>query len=100
MPKRARVAEVFPLNSRLSTLPCYLGGLQTWRDAMAGQGSAGNVLAAPVQLFHSRPGPTAARSDHRCRRSVPLGCALWIVLLGWLVHIWSVIDAARWKGVA
>lgn len=23
---------------------------------------------------------------------------LWIILLGWLVHLWSIIDAARWKG--
>ena len=22
---------------------------------------------------------------------------LWIVLLGWLIHRWSVIDAATWK---
>ena len=23
---------------------------------------------------------------------------LWIFLLGWLVHLWSVLDAALWKG--
>jgi hypothetical protein len=23
--------------------------------------------------------------------------ALWIVLLGWVIHLWSVVDAARWK---
>jgi hypothetical protein len=27
-----------------------------------------------------------------------LAGALWIVWLGWLVHLYSIIDAARWKG--
>jgi hypothetical protein len=22
---------------------------------------------------------------------------LWIVLLGWAIHLWSVLDAALWK---
>ena len=22
---------------------------------------------------------------------------LWIIWLGWIVHLWSIIDAARWK---
>jgi TM2 domain-containing membrane protein YozV len=26
-----------------------------------------------------------------------LASALWFVLLGWTVHLWSVIDAALWK---
>ena len=26
-----------------------------------------------------------------------LAAALWIVLLGWLVHLWSIIDAAMFK---
>jgi len=25
---------------------------------------------------------------------------LWIVLLGWLIHLWSIIDAAMFKGSA
>ena len=23
---------------------------------------------------------------------------LWIILLGWLVHLWSIVDAAVWRG--
>ena len=23
--------------------------------------------------------------------------SLWIVLLGWIIHLWSIIDAARYK---
>lgn len=26
-----------------------------------------------------------------------LAGALWIVLLGWIIHLWSIIDAAIWK---
>lgn len=21
----------------------------------------------------------------------------WLVLMGWLIHLWSVLDAARWE---
>ena len=27
-----------------------------------------------------------------------LAAVLWIVLLGWLIHLWSILDAALWKG--
>ena len=36
---------------------------------MAGQGSTGNVIAA----------------------------VLWWFLLGWIIHLWSILDAALWK---
>jgi TM2 domain-containing membrane protein YozV len=26
-----------------------------------------------------------------------LAAALWIVLLGWLIHLWSILDAALYK---
>ena len=26
-----------------------------------------------------------------------LAGALWIILLGWVIHLWSIIDAAVWK---
>ncbi|HVZ17321.1 MAG TPA: hypothetical protein VG897_09410 [Terriglobales bacterium] len=35
---------------------------------MAGQGSTGNVIAA-----------------------------LWFILMGWIIHLWSILDAALWK---
>ncbi len=22
---------------------------------------------------------------------------LWIILLGWVIHLWSILDAALWK---
>jgi hypothetical protein len=27
-----------------------------------------------------------------------LAAALWWILMGWVIHLWSIIDAARWKG--
>ncbi len=25
---------------------------------------------------------------------------LWLVLMGWLIHLWSTVDAAVWKGTS
>jgi hypothetical protein len=26
-----------------------------------------------------------------------LAAALWFFLMGWIVHLWSILDAAMWK---
>ena len=26
-----------------------------------------------------------------------LAGVLWIILLGWIIHLWSILDAALWK---
>jgi hypothetical protein len=26
-----------------------------------------------------------------------LAAVLWLIFLGWLIHLWSIIDAALWK---
>lgn len=26
-----------------------------------------------------------------------LAAALWVILMGWIIHLWSIIDAALWK---
>ena len=28
-----------------------------------------------------------------------LAAVLWFILMGWVIHLWSVLDAARWKPV-
>ena len=80
---------------------------------MAGQGSTGNVIAA---MTASR---SAAMSTSRCCRTarffIPglgqliqgrpmravvmfvLAAILWWFLLGWVIHLWSILDAALWK---
>ena len=27
-----------------------------------------------------------------------LAGVLWVFLMGWIIHLWSIIDAALWKG--
>ena len=26
-----------------------------------------------------------------------LAAVLWLILLGWIIHLWSILDAATWK---
>jgi hypothetical protein len=26
-----------------------------------------------------------------------LAAVLWFLLLGWIIHLWSIVDAALWK---
>ncbi|MFT6399959.1 MAG: TM2 domain-containing membrane protein YozV [Bradymonadia bacterium] len=63
---------------------------------MSGQGSSGNVIAALASFFipglgQLIQGRLFAALLHFCFAGV-----LWIFMLGWLVHLWSILDAARW----
>lgn len=64
---------------------------------MSGQGSAGNVLSALASFFI--PGLGQLLQGRLIMALVMfVGAAvLWWFLLGWLVHLWSVLDAALWK---
>jgi TM2 domain-containing membrane protein YozV len=64
---------------------------------MAGQGSAGNVIAALSSFFIPGLGQLIQGRPLVALVMFVLAGALWIVLLGWIVHLWSIIDAARWK---
>ena len=63
------------------------------------QGSAGNVIAAVCSFFIPGLGQLVQGRLLAALIHFVLAGLLWIVLLGWLVHLWSIIDAARWKGV-
>ena len=67
---------------------------------MAGQGSTGNVIAAVCSLFVPGLGQLVQGRLGRAILQFLLAAALWIILLGWLIHLWSVIDAATWKGAS
>ena len=62
---------------------------------MAGPGSGGHVLAALCsfvipglgQLWQGRLGMALVH--------FVLAAILWFFFLGWLMHLWSIIDAAR-----
>ena len=64
---------------------------------MAGQGSAGNVVAALCSFFVPGLGQLLQGRVGMAALQFVLAAALWIVLLGWAVHLWSIIDAAKWK---
>lgn len=65
---------------------------------MSGQGSAGNVIAALASFFVPGLGQLIQGRLGMAFVHFVLAAALWVVLLGWLIHLWSIIDAARWKG--
>ena len=66
---------------------------------MAGQGSTGNVIAALCSFFVPGLGTAApgAAADGDLVAVLLDGGVLWFILLGWLVHLWSILDAALWK---
>jgi TM2 domain-containing membrane protein YozV len=64
---------------------------------MAGQGSAGNVIAALASFFIPGLGQLIQGRLLIAFIQFVLAGVLWLVLLGWAIHLWSVIDAALWK---
>ena len=64
---------------------------------MAGQGSAGNVIAAVCSFFVPGLGQLVQGRLGIAIVQFVLAIVLWIFLLGWAVHLWSILDAALWK---
>lgn len=65
---------------------------------MSDQGSAGNVIAALASFFIPGLGQLLQGRIIAAAVQFVLAAVLWIVWFGWLVHLYSIIDAARWKG--
>lgn len=63
---------------------------------MAGQGSGGNVLAALASLFIPGLGQLLQGRLGMAIVHFVLAVILWFVFMGWIIHLWSIIDAARW----
>ena len=64
---------------------------------MAGQGSTGNVIAAVCSFFIPGLGQLVQGRDLTALVHILLSALLWVILLGWIVHLWSIIDAGRYK---
>ncbi len=64
---------------------------------MAGQGSAGNVIAAVCSFFVPGLGQLVQGRLGMAILQFVLAIVLWIFLLGWVIHLWSIVDAALWK---
>ncbi|MGD1006339.1 MAG: DUF6677 family protein [Ignavibacteriaceae bacterium] len=65
---------------------------------MPGQGSTGNIIAALASFFIPGLGQLLQGRVIKALIMVILAGIMWFFLLGWLIHLWSVIDAARYRG--
>ena len=64
---------------------------------MSGPGSGGNVLAALSSFFIPGLGQLLQGRVIMALIQFVLAGVMWILWLGWLVHLWSVIDAAKFN---
>lgn len=63
----------------------------------SGQGSGGNVLAALCSFFIPGLGQLLQGRWIMAIAQFVLAGVLWIFLLGWMVHLWSIVNAATFK---
>ena len=64
---------------------------------MSSQGSAGNVIAALASFFVPGLGQLLQGRVLKALIMFVLAAVLWWFLLGWIIHLWSIIDAALFK---
>jgi TM2 domain-containing membrane protein YozV len=64
---------------------------------MTGQGSAGNVIAALASFFIPGLGQLIQGRLLMAVLHFVLCAVLWFFLLGWIIHLWSILDAALFK---
>ena len=62
-----------------------------------GRGSAGNVLAGLASFFIPGLGQLLQGRWLLAGFMFVLTWLLWLILLGWVIHLWSIIDAAVYK---
>ena len=64
---------------------------------MSGQGSTGNVIAALASFFVPGLGQLIQGRLLIAIIQFVLATILWFFLLGWIIHLWSILDAAMFK---
>jgi len=62
-----------------------------------GQGSTGNVIAALASFFIPGLGQLLQGRWVFAAFMFIMAAMLWIILLGWIIHLWSIIDAAMFS---
>ena len=62
-----------------------------------GRGSCGNVLAALASFFIPGLGQLLQGRWLLAGFMFVLTALLWLILLGWIIHLWSIIDAALYR---
>ena len=95
-------SEGLRLKSSWARLPssriCLSNNLCRFKNLrMAGQGSTGNVIAALCSFFIPGLGQLVQGRLLMAIIQFCLAAVLWFVLLGWLIHLWSILDAALYK---
>ncbi|MDB2499344.1 hypothetical protein N9X40_00650 [bacterium] len=63
----------------------------------SGQGSGGNVLAALCSFFIPGLGQLVQGRWIMAIFQFVLAVVLWLILLGWVIHLWSIVNAATFK---
>jgi len=64
---------------------------------MAGQGSSGNVIAALASFFIPGLGQLLQGRPMKGAIMFVLAAVMWWFLMGWIIHLWSILDAAMFK---
>ncbi|URL58757.1 hypothetical protein IM816_01095 [Luteibacter flocculans] len=62
-----------------------------------GQGSSGNVLAAICSFFIPGLGQLVQGRVFKALIMFVLAAVLWVIWLGWIIHLWSIVDAAMYR---
>ena len=62
-----------------------------------GRGSAGNVIAALASVFVAGLGQLLQGRLLLAIVQFVLAALLWLVFLGWVIHLWSILDAALYE---
>ena len=62
-----------------------------------GNGSCGNVIAALASFFIPGLGQLLQGRWLLALFMFIMTAALWLILLGWIIHLWSIIDAALYE---
>ena len=97
-PRRQVVNEIVQHGTMLRRdADAFVKRIEAGYLAPSRQGSTGNVVAAIASFFIPGLGQLT-----QGRVGIGIGMfflsgALWFLLLGWVVSIWSAIDAARWE---
>lgn len=61
---------------------------------MSGQGSTGNIIAALASFFIPGLGQLLQGRWLLAGFMFIMTALLWLILLGWIIHLWAIIDAA------
>ena len=61
------------------------------------QGSSGNVIAALASFFIPGLGQLLQGRLFLALVQFVMAALLWIILLGWVIHLWSILSAALYE---